>query len=96
MLYLIMLLTATTIGCGIHAFYIHTLEMGNMVSSQRWVCWVYSGVFLVMSAFNAVVLCVALVSSETKEFILQLTYGSLVLIMSYAITLAGMRAKIRK
>lgn len=91
---MIYLLTVLTIGGGIHAYYMHSLEMGNFTSSRKWVYWIYSAIFLLLSSLNVVVLSVALAFPQTGSAIVNMAYASFAILLSYALTLAGIRSKI--
>ncbi|MDH7602292.1 MAG: hypothetical protein QHI38_09110 [Armatimonadota bacterium] len=91
--HVIRLLTAflLTSGFGIHAFYQHKLEAFDAASPRRWMYWIYSLVFLGVSAANFMQLCITVVFRDYERASFHLGYFTLLLILSYAALLAGVR-----
>lgn len=87
------LLTAflLTAGFGIHAFYQHKREAFDIASPRRWMYWIYAVVFLGVSVVNFAQLCVTVVFRDYEKASFHLGYFTLLLILSYAALLAGVR-----
>lgn len=82
-----------TAGFGIHAYYRHKLEVVEAVSARTWMYWLYAMVFLLGSAANFTQLCVALAFHSYQKAYYHLGYLTLLLVLSYAAVLAGVRRR---
>jgi cell division protein FtsW (lipid II flippase) len=89
-LFIAFLLTA---GFGIHAFYQHKQEAIEAVSPRKWMYWIYSVVFLGASSINFMQLCVTMVFRNYQKASFHLGYFTLLLMLSYAALLAGVRKR---
>ncbi len=94
-LHIIRLLAAflLTAGLGIHAYYQHRQEAIEAVSPRKWMYWIYSMVFLGASLANFLQLCVTLVFSDYERSSFHIGYFTVLLMLSYAALLAGVRKK---
>jgi len=82
-----------TAGFGIHAYYQHRQEAVEAVSPRKWMYWIYSMVFLAASAANFTQLCVTVVFRNYEKASFHLGYFTLLLMLSYAALLAGVRRR---
>ncbi len=78
---------------GIHAFYQHKREAFEAASPRRWMYWIYSVVFLGVSAANFTQLCITVVFRDYEKASFHLGYFTLLLILSYSALLAGVRQR---
>ena len=82
-----------TSGFGIHAYYAHKQEAVEAVSPRKWMYWIYAMVFLAASAANFTHLCVTMVFRNYERASFHLGYFTLLLMLSYAALLAGVRRR---
>lgn len=82
-----------TAGFGIHAYYLHKLEIVEAVSARTWMYWLYAMVFLLASAANFTQLCITLGFHNYQPVSFHLGYSTLLLVLSYAAILAGVRRR---
>jgi len=82
-----------TAGFGIHAYYQHKQEAVEAVSPRKWMYWIYATVFLAASAANFSQLCVTMVFRNYEKASFHLGYFTLLLMLSYAALLAGVKRR---
>lgn len=82
-----------TAGLGIHAFYQHKQEVSELVSSRRWMYWLYSAAFLLVCIANFTQLCVVFVFHHYERTSFHIGYSTLLLMLTYATVLVGARRK---
>jgi len=82
-----------TAGFGIHAFYQHKQESFDAASPRRWMYWIYATAFLAACAANFVQLCVTMAFRNYEKASFHLGYSTLLLVLSYAALLAGVRKR---
>ena len=82
-----------TAGLGIHAYYQHRRESVEAISPRKWMYWIYAAVFLVASAANFSQLCVTMVFRNYEKASFHLGYFTLLLMLSYAALLAGVKRR---
>ncbi len=83
-----------TAGFGTHAYYQHKQEAVEAVSPRKWMYWMYATVFLGASAANFLQLCVTIVFRNYEKASFHLGYFTLLLMLSYAALLAGVRRRV--
>jgi cell division protein FtsW (lipid II flippase) len=78
---------------GIHAYYQHKRESVEAVSPRKWMYWIYAVVFLIASAANFTQLCVTVIFRNYEKASFHLGYFTLLLMLSYAALLAGVKRR---
>lgn len=89
----LLMVFALAAGLGIHAYGAHVREFGQMVSSRRWMYWLYSVAFLVMSVTNFVQLAISLAFRSYTKASFHLGYFTLLVVVSYVALIVGVRRK---
>ena len=84
---------ALTAGFGIHAYYQHKQESIEAVSPRKWMYWLYSMVFLVGCGAIFMQLCVTMVFRNYATASFHVGYFTLLLMLSYAALIAGVKRR---
>ena len=82
-----------TVALGVHAYYQHKQESIQAVSPRKWMYWIYSMAFLAASAANFTQFCVTVVFRSYEKASFHLGYFTLLLMLSYAALLTGVKRR---
>lgn len=82
-----------TAAFGVHAYYQHKQEAVEAVSPRKWMYWIYSMVFLVLSLASFTQFCVTVAFRSYEKASFHLGYTTLLLALSYLALLAGVRRR---
>ena len=84
---------ALTVGFGIHAYNAHVQESVEAVSPRKWMYWLYSAAFFVVSIVNFIQLAISTTFRSYEKAGFHLGYATLLLVLSYVALLTGARRK---
>lgn len=89
----LLLAVLLTAGLGIHAFRQHRQESFDVASPRKWMYWAYAMAFAAASAANFLQFAITVVFRSYEKATFHLGYSTLLLMLSYAALLAGVRRR---